>query len=169
MKLVFSNGSGLIECPAGTWPIDVLPALSFECDGLFFDDFGNHCVKHVGGGNTEMTADEVAEVMTLLLSVTPPPASAPTMQQIEAQATAIVQTVLDDAAKARGYDGIVSACSYAAAPNLFQAESIAFLSWRAACWSHCYALMADVVSGSVPMPSADEFVAGLPALHEPME
>lgn len=81
--------------------------------------------------------------------------------------TNAVQLHLDRSAQSRNYDNIISACSYGAAPNAFQAESIAFLEWRAACWSYCYAVMAEVSSQSRGIPTADELVSELPTLVLP--
>jgi hypothetical protein len=76
---------------------------------------------------------------------------------------AAVQAHLDQQAQAKGYDNIVSACSYAATPNAFQAESISFLNWRAACWSYCYTLEAEVQAGTAQIPTPDALIAALPA------
>lgn len=73
-----------------------------------------------------------------------------------------VQGYLDQEAQIKGYDTIVSACSYAGAPNAFQAESISFLDWRAACWQHCYQVLADVKAGTITAPTKEELLAGLP-------
>lgn len=75
-----------------------------------------------------------------------------------------VQSHLDAAARAKGYDNIISACSYAAAPNPFQQEAIAFIEWRAAVWSHCYAVMADVMSGLRAVPSSGDLISELPVM-----
>lgn len=87
----------------------------------------------------------------------PAPVKLPTLDQYEAA----VQEMLDSKAQSRGYDGIISACSYAGAPNQFQAESQAFITWRGDVWATCYALMADVNAGA-PAPSIDELIAALP-------
>lgn len=78
------------------------------------------------------------------------------------QYTAAVQAMLDDKARGHHYDDIVSACSYAAAPNPFQAEGIAFVSWRGACWALCYSLMAEVQAGTRPQPTIPQLVAAMP-------
>lgn len=78
-----------------------------------------------------------------------------------------VDAALNNAAKAQGYDGIVSACSYAGAPNYFQAESVAFLEWRAACWVHCHQVLAQVQANQRPVPTPEDLVAELPALELP--
>lgn len=81
--------------------------------------------------------------------------------------TDAVQAHLDDAAQSRGYDNIVSACSYAGSANVFQAEGISFLNWRAAVWQHCYQVLAEVQAGVRATPSADDLIAELPALVLP--
>lgn len=79
------------------------------------------------------------------------------------QITAIrkqVQAHLDNKAQEYGYDSILSASSYAATDNVFQAEGKAFLSWRSACWAHCESLLTSMdVNG---IPTAQDIVAGLP-------
>jgi hypothetical protein len=83
--------------------------------------------------------------------------------------TAAIQNELDRRAQEKGYDNIVSACSYAAqevgAP--FQAEGAAFLQWRSAVWSQAYAVLAEVQAGNAPMPSPEEAVAMMPILSLP--
>jgi hypothetical protein len=78
-----------------------------------------------------------------------------------------VQAHLDAAARGRGYDGILSASSYAATANPFQSESQSFLNWRAACWAHCYQALADVQAGTRSMPTIPDLLAELPALVLP--
>lgn len=81
--------------------------------------------------------------------------------------TTAVQAELDARARARGYDGILSACSYAAQPPgaPFQAEGAAFIAWRSATWSEAYAVQADVLAGLRPMPTPAEAVAAIPDLE----
>lgn len=79
----------------------------------------------------------------------------------------IVQRHLDRKAQDKGYDNIVSACSYAGAPNPFQAESQAFLDWRSAVWQHCYQVLADVAAGVRAEPTEAQLLAELPALVLP--
>ena len=76
--------------------------------------------------------------------------------------TKTVQAALDDEARSRGYDNVVSACSYAAAPNPFQSEGQAFVSWRGNVWAACYAMLAQVEAGTRPVPTAAEVLAELP-------
>jgi hypothetical protein len=98
---------------------------------------------------------------------------APTAGEIEvakiAAAETAVQKLLDDAAKAEGYDGILSAASYAALPvgEPFQAEGAAFALWRAKCWARCYEVLAAVKAGTRDEPTIDELLAEMPALVLP--
>ena len=72
-----------------------------------------------------------------------------------------IQSYLDKAANVKGYDDILSACSYASVPNVFQTESIAFVEWRSEVWSKCYELISTyAVKGQVP--SFDDVLVHLP-------
>lgn len=93
--------------------------------------------------------------------------SQPTADQKIDAAESAIQSMLDDGAKAKGYDSILSAASYAALPvgESFQAEGAAFLLWRAKCWAKCYAILADVKSGKRAEPA--DLIAEMPALLLP--
>lgn len=78
-----------------------------------------------------------------------------------------IQKTLDDAARAKNYDDIVSACSYAGYPNVFQAEAIAFGQWRANVWAYGYGELDKVIAGTRPVPTIAEIIAELPALVLP--
>lgn len=91
--------------------------------------------------------------------ITPPP-PLPT----EAELIAAVQAHLDAQAQARGYDNILSVCSYAGAPNPFQTEAQAFIAWRGAVWESCFAYQAEVQSGTRQPPTVDQLIAALPVM-----
>jgi len=92
--------------------------------------------------------------------ITPPP-PLPT----EAELVAAVQAHLDAKAQARGYDNILSACSYAGALNPFQAEAQAFIVWRGAAWAACFTYQAEVLAGTHQPPTEDELIAALPVMN----
>jgi hypothetical protein len=100
---------------------------------------------------------------------TPDPTPTPTAGEQIAINAAAIQAELDRQAQAKGYDNIVSACSYAAqtAGDPFQAEGAAFLSWRSIVWLHAHDVLAQVQAGTVPMPTPVEAVAAMPALVLP--
>lgn len=81
----------------------------------------------------------------------------------KAAAAQAVQNMLDSAAKAKGYDSILSACSYAAYPNQFQAEGQEFVAWRGAVWAKCYEILAEVEAGTRPAPAVPELLAEIAA------
>lgn len=77
----------------------------------------------------------------------------------------VVQKHLDDTVKVRGYDGIMSACTYANSSNaVFKAEGLAAVAWRDAVWSYCYTVLAAVQSGTRAIPTEAELIAGLPVM-----
>ena len=97
----------------------------------------------------------------------PPPPPAPTAEQIRADRVAAVYAHLNTAAQALGYDDIRAAVTYADEPIIpkFQAEGRAFRAWRSLVWAHCYLVLDDVQAGRLPIPSAQDLIAELPALH----
>ena len=98
----------------------------------------------------------------LELGNTPIPADIPIEEYVSA-----VQYHMEDAARAKGYDNLLSATSYAVVPGPFQAESIAFAQWRSDCWAYCHQQLALVQSASRATPTVAELVAELPALVIP--
>jgi hypothetical protein len=82
---------------------------------------------------------------------------------------AVLQSELDRKAFEKGYDNILSACSYASQPEgaPFQAEGAAFLAWRSAVWDKAFKVIAEVTAGNQPFPTPEEAVAMMPELVLP--
>jgi hypothetical protein len=93
----------------------------------------------------------------------------PTAESIEDAFTAAIQKRLDDFARTRNYDGILSACTYAAsAVPKFQGEGAACVNLRDATWAAAYDILAEVQGGQRSMPSNIEDIADdLPDLAWP--
>lgn len=111
-------------------------------------------------GSVQITDAEYAR-----LSAPPPP----TLEQMEAQFTTAIQQRLDDFARARGYDGILSACTYAtSAVPKFKTEGQRAVELRDSTWAAAYDLMAQVKAGTRPMPAnLADIEDDLPALEWP--
>ncbi len=70
-----------------------------------------------------------------------------------------VQKRLDDFAKTRGYDNIMSACSYVSSTNeQFAGEGKRCVELRDRTWEKCYSIITD------SSPAIDELIALLPDL-----
>lgn len=104
-------------------------------------------------GYTQITEIEAAQLLA---------SPAPTIDQIKSSLEQAVQAHLDAGAKLAGYDNILSACSYAGAPNAYQAEGASFIAWRGAVWVYCNALVASVLNGTSPIPTVQELISTLP-------
>ncbi len=100
---------------------------------------------------------------------TPLPVDQPTTEQIVDGYTTAIQKRLDDFAKTRGYDGILSACTYAASKNTkFAAEGNYCVTARDGTWAKCYEILAAVQAGTRAMPTLDQLLLELPALAWPV-
>ncbi len=97
------------------------------------------------------------------------PPSPPTTEQIRANFVKDIQKRLDDFARTRNYDGILSACTYATDPNpKFAAEGQYCVNKRSETWAAGYAILEQVQLGQRPMPtSIADIEADLPALAWP--
>ena len=77
--------------------------------------------------------------------------------------TAAIQSMLDETAQERGYDNILSLCTYATSPTAkFAAEGQAGVSWRDEVWAKGYAILADVEGGERAIPTEAELLSELP-------
>ena len=96
------------------------------------------------------------------------PVVPPSEASIKSRLTSAIQSMLDETAKERGYDSILSLCTYAKSPTeKFAAEGQAGVSWRDEVWAKGYTILADVESGSRAIPTVDELLAELPSFVWP--
>lgn len=91
----------------------------------------------------------------------------PTQEEVEAQLqkqmTDAVQYALDAFAQTRGYDGIMSACSYANSTDTqFKLEAEYCIQLRDTTWRMGYAILGEVKAGTRPVPTVEELIAELP-------
>lgn len=84
--------------------------------------------------------------------------------------TQSVQQRLDNFAKTRNYDGILSACTYATSPTLkFQTEGQYCVEARDNTWATLYQIMREVEVGTRPMPAGYADIENeLPSLTWPI-
>ena len=97
-----------------------------------------------------------------------------TAEEINQQAivayTTAIQIRLDDFARTRGYDNILSAATYATSTVAkFAAEGQAAVNARDSTWAACYAVLAAVHAGERDMPTLEHLIAELPVLAWPEE
>lgn len=93
------------------------------------------------------------------------PPEPPTAEQLQRNFAAAIQQRLDDFARTRNYDSILSACTYATSSvPKFQGEGQACVNLRDATWAAAYTILAEVQAGDRPMPaSIADIEADLPA------
>jgi len=110
--------------------------------------------------------DQINEVWTVVAldQEEQPVLPGDTPEEQQAALTASVQAHLDNVARGLGYDSIFTAVTYAdeAAVPKFQVEGQALRAWRSEVWARCYELLAEVLSGTRPVPSVQDLIAELP-------
>lgn len=75
-----------------------------------------------------------------------------------------VQNLLDKNAQRLGYDGIMSAATYAGDSNAtFNAQGTALKTWRSNIWAACYSILAQVQAKTLAQPTLTALLAMLPA------
>jgi len=88
---------------------------------------------------------------------------------LQVNIVAATQIRLDDFARTRNYDSILSACTYATSPTAkFAQEGQYCVDARDATWATLYQLLAEVQAGARPLPSGfEEIEPLLPVLAWP--
>lgn len=88
------------------------------------------------------------------------------LEQAKTSLEQAVQSHLDSTAKSFGYDSILSMCTYATSDKpKFYAEGQAAVKFRDDCWLASYEVMVAVQAGTLPVPTTEELIAGLPAIN----
>ena len=89
-------------------------------------------------------------------------------EEIQAEFTGAIQARLDAFAQTRGYDGILSAATYATSTiPQFAAEGQYAVEARDTTWAKGYEILNAVLAGQRPMPTLEEVFAELPVLEWP--
>ena len=105
--------------------------------------------------------------------VYPPPEPLPpqpTAEEILKMVVDATQKRLDDFARTRNYDGILSLCTYATSPNTkFATEGQYGIVARDATWSKLYEMLDEVQAGTRPIPASfADIESELPVLEWPI-
>lgn len=89
----------------------------------------------------------------------------PTPDEIKQMLIDGVQNWMDEVAMSRGYDGILSACSYIdTGVERFDIEGAQARRWRSQVWAYCYAYLDEVLAGNRNIPSLEELIEELPKI-----
>lgn len=121
------------------------------------------------GQNSSCRIEEIAPVdgvRRFQIVAVPEPTPEEQEAALQAQYTALIQSMLDKEAQKLGYDNCNSVCTYVdTGVAKFDAEGVAFRKWRSAVWAKGYELLAEVQAGTRPIPTEEELVELLPKLE----
>ena len=96
-------------------------------------------------------------------SFSPPTSPIPSQEEILSLLIKGVQDYLDSTSRQRGYDGIVSLCSYKGSTDaIFDKEGTAGVAWRDLVWRTCYTIRDEVLAGTRTIPTIEELISELP-------
>lgn len=87
------------------------------------------------------------------------------LEQLKTSIIQRVQSNLDNFAKEKNYDNILSACSYANSTNpIFKSEGELAISLRDSTWSALYTVLAEVEAGTRTVTTFSDIESDLPVL-----
>jgi len=90
------------------------------------------------------------------------------VEQVSRDFNLLLTRAMDATAKSRGYDGIVSLCSYVNSGNpTYAAEAGAGIAYRDAACAYLVDTISRISAGTLPAPSKAEFTAGIPGIVWP--
>jgi hypothetical protein len=94
-------------------------------------------------------------------------APVPDMAEIEMRKVAVVQSHMDEAARALRFDSLANAITYAEEPAvpLFQAQGRALRAWRSLVWEASYSILDAVKAGTRAIPEDAELLAVVDGLR----
>lgn len=105
-----------------------------------------------------------------LIAISEPkdPESEPTIEEMLKAIVDAIQAHLDEFARTRNYDNILSAASYAVSTvPKFQAEGQYAVAARDLTWAKSYEILVEVENGQRGIPTVEEVMAELPVLAWP--
>jgi hypothetical protein len=92
----------------------------------------------------------------------------PIPSRIQQEAEDAIQNLLDNTAKAHGYDSMLSLCSYAESSFAkWAAEGTCGRQWRDACWQAAQDIQDAVLAGKRALPTVGEVIAAMPEVKWP--
>ena len=99
---------------------------------------------------------------------TPDEPPGPTFEQRKVALLAAADAHLNAAARAKGYDSIITAALRAALPvSTFHDEGVAFGTWMDQVYAKCYQVLAQVQANEIAEPDEAQLIAMLPVLQLP--
>lgn len=148
---------------AGTVTLDESDISPLE-PGVFL--IPGNCVEEappVAGDGQEVVMTEGEWVLRDLPAAEPEPEPEPT--NYKAELVTALQSEMDAAARARGYDDLKTAITYRGDPNpKFAAEAEALFVWRSSVWTTAYSILEEVQAGARDFPTVEEVLSLMPAL-----
>ena len=122
-------------------------------------------VVYIGKGNTILDWQEIEEVAGENIS-SEEFESIPNQEEIKKYLIDGVQNYMDRIAQTRGYDSILSACSYInTGVDRFDIEGEQARKWRSQVWAYCYEYLDEVLAGKREIPTLESLIQEIPKIN----
>lgn len=93
------------------------------------------------------------------------PTEAGKMENLKNSIISVVQDVLDDTAKSRGYDNGFALASYSySTDEIFRQEAQAYIEWRDKTWRYCYDLLDKFLNNEIEQPTIEYVLENMPKI-----
>lgn len=146
-------------------------AYTFYAPDPVFDDEGNELPPQIDLANCIPAGAVDPEIISQgqYEAETAEKRQAEAMQTQLREFTDLVQKRLDDFARTKTYDNMLSACTYATSTNpVFRSEGQYCVEARDSTWAAANAVLQTVMAGERPIPTWEELEAELPELEWPL-
>lgn len=138
---------------------------TYTAAGVPLGDFSGYKTVYAEPTEDEVQYSNDGSVKPEEPAVEPVVPKEPTADEIKQMLIDGVQNWMDEVAASRGYDGILSVCTYIdTGVERFDTEGEQARKWRSQVWAYCYAYLDEVLAGTRTIPTLEELIEELPKL-----
>ena len=120
--------------------------------------------ENIAGWPEGFTLISTAELLSIAASKVSPP----TPQQLMDAIDEAIEQHTEQVAQAKQYKSGDRCVSYAGYPNPYQAQGLAYATWRTNCWVYVIQEQAKIIAGTRTIPASAEAILELPLMVWPI-
>lgn len=162
-EVKFKRISPNVVSVTGTEIVNTSGFKTYSSSGENYGDFSDYKTVYKGPFMNEVLYSNDGSVY---IKPEEPKPEEPSIEVIKQNLIDGVQNYMDEVAATRGYDSILSACSYIdSGIEKFDTEGAKARRWRSAVWAYCYAQLDLFLEGELTeVPTIEALIDQLPVL-----